>query len=98
VVSIRVTLKNEARRLAAAVDDADTTERGYHVPNYAILRLHRMLQNSDQPADVLRWAWRSQLASYVDTGSRLDGLATIYLHAALLDMEHNPTIPSGGSD
>jgi hypothetical protein len=91
-----VTLKNEARRLAAAVDDAEPSESGYHVPSYAILRLHRMLQNSDRPADVLRWAWRSQLASYVESRSHLDGLATIYLHAALLDMERNPTIPSGG--
>jgi hypothetical protein len=91
-----VTLKNEARRLAAAVDDEETSESGFHVPTYAILRLHRMLQNSDRPADVLRWAWRSQLASYVESRSRLDGLATIYLHAALLDMERDPTIPSGG--
>lgn len=95
MASIRVTLKNEARRLAAAVDDAETSESGYHIPTYAILRLHRMLQNSDRPADVLRWAWRSQLATYIDSGSRLDGLATIYLHAALLDMERNPTIRSG---
>jgi hypothetical protein len=89
VGSIRVTLKNEARRLAAAADDVDMSERGYHIPSYAILRLHRMLQNSDRPIEALRWAWRSQLASYVDSRSRIDGLATIYLHAALLDMERS---------
>jgi hypothetical protein len=99
VVSIRVTLKNEARRLAAAVDDAETSDSGYIIPSYAILRIHRMLQNSDRPVEVLRWAWRSQLATYVDSGSRLDGLASIYLHAALLDIERNPTTASeGGRD
>jgi hypothetical protein len=86
VASIRLTLKNEARRLAAAADEAETADCGYHVPNFAILRLHRMLQNSDRPVEVLRWAWRSQLATYVDSGSHLDGLASMYLHAALLDL------------
>jgi hypothetical protein len=91
-----VILKNEARRLAAAVDDAQTSDAGYHVPTYAILRLHRMLQNSERPADVLEWAWRSQLATYVDSGSRLDGLATIFLHAALLDIDRDTRTASGG--
>ena len=99
VGSIRITLKNEARRLAAAVDDAEASDSGYHVPTYAILRLHRMLQNSDRPADVLRWAWRSQLASYVDSKNRLDGLATIVLHAALLDIERDSNaVPAAATD
>jgi hypothetical protein len=86
VASIRITLRNEARRLAAAADEAEASDCGYHVPSFAILRLHRMLQNSDRPVDALRWAWRSQLAAYVDSGSHLDGLASMYLHAALLDL------------
>jgi hypothetical protein len=87
VASIRVTLRNEARRLAAAADDIEVSDSGYHVPTFAILRLHRMLQNSDRPADVMRWAWRSQLATYVDSGSHLDGLASMYLQAALLELD-----------
>jgi hypothetical protein len=89
VASIRVTLKNEALRLAAAANDTAEDDCGYHVPRYAILRLHRMLANSDRPAEVLRWAWRSQLASYVDSGSHLDGVAGMYLHAALLDLRRD---------
>ena len=86
VASIRVALKNEARRLAAA-DDAGAFSGEYHVPTAAIMRLHRMLRISDKPVEVLRWAWRSQLASYVESRTHLDGLAAMYLHAALLDME-----------
>jgi hypothetical protein len=89
VASIRVTLKNEALRLAAAADDTADGDCGYHVPTYVILRLHRMLANSDRPVEVLRWAWRSQLASYVDSGSHLDGIAGMYLHAALLDLRRD---------
>lgn len=91
MASIRVTLRNEARRLAAAADDTEASDCGYHVPTYAILRLHRMLQNSDRPVEVLRWAWRSQLASYVDSGAHLDGLASMYLQAALLDLRRDDT-------
>lgn len=86
MASIRVTLRNEARRLAATASDTGASDCGYHVPTFAILRMHRMLQNSDRPVEVLRWAWRSQLASYMDSGSHLDGLASMYLHAALLDL------------
>ncbi|HSK98221.1 MAG TPA: hypothetical protein VK891_16460 [Euzebyales bacterium] len=93
MASIRLTLRNEARRLAAAADDAEAADCGYHVPSFAILRLHRMLQNSDRPVEVLRWAWRSQLATYIDSGSHLDGLASMYLHAALLDLRRRDDAP-----
>jgi hypothetical protein len=87
MASIRVALRNEARRLAAA-DDAGAFSGEYHVPAAAILRLHRMVQVSDRPVEALRWAWRSQLATYVDSQGHLDGLAAMYLHAALLAIEH----------
>jgi len=95
VASIRVTLRNEARRLAAAGTE-EAADGGYHVPGFAILRLHRMLQNSHRPVDVLRWAWRSQLASYVDSGSHLDGLASLYLHAALLELRRRDDAEPAG--
>jgi hypothetical protein len=97
VASIRVTLKHEARRLAAAAEETADDDCGYHVPTYAILRLHRILANSDRPVEVLRWAWRSQLASYVDSGSHLDGLASMYLHAALLDLRRDGVVRDASS-
>lgn len=87
MASIRVAVKHEARRLAA-VHDAGVFTRNPPIPPTVIPRLQRMLDASDQPIEVLRWAWRSQLATYVGSGSPIDELATIYLHAALLDLEH----------
>lgn len=87
MASIRVALKDEARRLAAH-HDAGALSRNPPIPPAVIPRLQRMLDASDQPIEVLRWAWRSQLATYVDSGSPVDELATIYLHAALLDLQH----------
>jgi hypothetical protein len=94
VASIRVAVKDEARRLAA-VHDAHVLTGDHHIPPTVIVRLQRMLGASDQPVEVLRWAWRSQLATYVDSGNPIDELATIYLHAALLDLQHGG--PKGDS-
>ena len=87
MASIRVAIKDEARRLAAA-HDVGLLTRNPPIPASVIPRLQRMLDASDRPIEVLRWAWRSQLATYVDSGSPIDELATIYLHAALLDLQH----------
>lgn len=86
MASMRVSIKNEARRLAAA--DAGTTSGRYGVSQVTIRRLQQMLQVSDRPVQVLRWAWRSQLATYIDSDSYVEGLASMYLHATLLDMQH----------
>lgn len=95
MVSIRVAVKDEARRLAA-VHDAEVLTGNHRIPPDVITRLQRMLDTSDRPLEVLRWAWRTQLATYVDSGRPIDELATIYLHAALLDLQHGPQ-PSGHS-
>jgi hypothetical protein len=98
VASIRVALKDEACRLAA-VHEADARRCNHPIPAVVIARLQRMLDGSDRPVEVLRWAWRSQLATYVDSGCPVDELATIYLHAALLDLEHgNQAVTVMGSD
>lgn len=87
MASIRVAVKDEACRLAA-LHDVGAPHHNDHIPVAVIARLQRMLDASDRPVEVLRWAWRSQLAIYVRSGSHIDELATIYLHAALLDLEH----------
>lgn len=97
MASIRVAVKDEARRLAA-VHEAGVLTGNHPIPPTVIVRLQRMLETSDQPVEVLRWAWRSQLATYVDSGSPIDELATIYLHAALLDLQlGGPTDDSGSA-
>ena len=87
MASIRVAVKQEACRLAAA-HGVGVFNGDYCVRSADIVRLQRMLNSSGRPVETLRWAWRSQLATYVDSGSHVDGLATIYLHAALLDLHH----------
>ena len=87
MVSIRVAVKDEACRLAA-LHEAGGRHHNDRLPIAVIVRLQRMLDASDRPVEMLRWAWRSQLATYVHSGSQIDELATIYLHAALLDLEH----------
>lgn len=86
MASIRVTLTHEARRLAAS-DGGGESPGAVEVPPAAVARLQGMARTSGRPVRVLRWAWRSQVASYIDSRQFLDGLATIYLHAALLDAE-----------
>jgi hypothetical protein len=98
VASIRVAVKDEACRLAA-VHHAGGGRDNHRIPIAVITRLQRMPATSDRPVEVLRWAWRSQLAAYVDSGSGIDELATIYLHVALLDLEHGgDTVTDNGAD
>ena len=93
MASLRISLINEARQLAAAADDPTTDGHGYHVPPETVARLHSRLHGVDDPARVLQWAWRSQRARFDETGWHRDGLAALYLLAALIDLRHEPTAP-----
>ena len=99
MASLRVSLINEARLLAAAADDP-TGARGYHVPPETVARLHGRLRGADEPTRVLQWAWRSQRARFDETGWQRDGLAALYLLAALMDLEDDdvPAEPDRPSD
>jgi hypothetical protein len=95
MASLRISLINEARQLAAAADDP-TGEAGYHVPPETVARLHSRLRGVEEPARVLQWAWRSQRARFDETGWHREGLAALYLLAALIDLQPGGT--ATGSD
>lgn len=88
--SLRTSLINEAKQLAAAAGDPTSSGNGYHVPAEAVERLHGRLRGTDEPAKTLQWAWRSQRARHDETGWHGDGLAALYLLAALLDLQQTP--------
>jgi len=87
MASLRISLINEARQLAAAADDPTASEDGYRVPPETVARLRSRLRGTDEPARVLQWAWRSQRARFDETGWQREGLAALYLLAALIDLQ-----------
>ena len=94
MASVRVAVVHTAQRLAqAAVEMAPAVADGCAIPAETIDRLQRAASVGDRPTATLRWAWRSQTARFVDSGGDVDGLAAIYLLAALLrsdaDTERN---------
>lgn len=97
MASLRISLINEAKQLAAAADLVDS-DHGYQVPAATIGRIHRRLRCVDEPAKVLEWAWRWQRARHDASGWRVDGLAALYLLAALIDLQssapHDPAPPA----
>jgi hypothetical protein len=93
MASLRISLINEAMQLAAAA--GNTTDHGYHVPADVVARLHGRLRGTDEPAKTLQWAWRSQRARHDKTGWHRDGLAALYLLAALIDLQHAETAQPG---
>lgn len=85
MASVRVAVVHTAQRLAhAAVETAPAVADGCAISAETIDRLQRAASVSERPISTLRWAWRSQTARYVDSGGHADGLAAIYLLAALL--------------
>ena len=88
MASLRISVINEARSLAAAADDPTAEDRGYDVPTEVVRRLHTRLHSADDPAKILQWAWRSQRLRFDETGWHRDGLAALYLLAALIDLQH----------
>jgi hypothetical protein len=97
MASLRISLINEAMQLAAAA--GSTTDHGYHVPADVVARIHGRLRGVEEPAKTLQWAWRSQRARHDRTGWHRDGLAALYLLAALIDLQHTKTAqswPQGG--
>lgn len=86
MASLRISLINEAKQLAAAADLVGNGH-GYHVPAATIERIHRRLRCVDEPVKVLEWAWRWQRARHDESGWRVDGLAALYLLAALVDLQ-----------
>jgi hypothetical protein len=89
MASLRISLINEARRLAAAAADPTTDATGYDVPAEVVERLHNRLRGADNPARTLQWALRSQRARFDETGWQREGLAALYLLAALIDLPHD---------
>ena len=87
MASLRISVINEARGLAAAAGDQTADGSGYEVPAEIVERLHSRLRGADEPARILQWAWRSQRARFDETGSHGDGLAALYLLAALIDLQ-----------
>jgi hypothetical protein len=90
MASLRISLINEAKQLAAAADLVGS-DHGYHVPAATIERIHRRLRCVDEPVKVLEWAWRWQRARHDESGWRVDGLAALYLLAALIDLQSPAT-------
>jgi hypothetical protein len=90
MASLRISLINEAKQLAAAADLVGSGH-GYHVPAATIERIHRRLRCVDEPVKVLEWAWRWQRARHDESGWRVDGLAALYLLAALIDLQSTAT-------
>lgn len=90
MASLRISLINEAKQLAAAADLVGSGH-GYHVPAATIERIHRRLRCIDEPAKILEWAWRWQRARHDESGWRVDGLAALYLLAALIDLQSTAT-------
>jgi hypothetical protein len=90
MASLRISLINEAKQLAAAADLVGSGH-GYHVPAATIERIHRRLRCVDEPVKVLEWAWRWQRARHDESGWRVDGLAALYLLAALIDLQSPAT-------
>jgi hypothetical protein len=88
MASLRISLINEAKQLAAAADLVGSGH-GYHVPAATIDRIHRRLRCVDEPGKVLEWAWRWQRARHDESGWRVDGLAALYLLAALIDLQRS---------
>ena|ERR687898_617236 len=95
MASLRISLINEARQLAVAAGDPTTGDHGYHVPAEAVARLHSRLRDADEPVKTLQWAWRSQRARHDETGWHRDGLAALYLLAALIDLQPGRPMPHG---
>lgn len=81
MASVRASLRQHARRLAHMTDGHGDVGQ---VPGWIVEQLRAAAQRAERPTSTLRWAWRSQHATYRGTGKRADGLAAVYLHAALL--------------
>lgn len=85
MASVRVAVVDIAQRLARAAEGgAPAIVVGYTIPAETIIRLRSAARASQRPQLTLRWAWRSQTARWVDTDEYTDGVAAMYLLAALL--------------
>lgn len=85
MASVRVAVVDLAQRLAhAAEGGAPAIVVGYTISAETIIRLRSAASMSQRPQLTLRWAWRSQTARWVDTDEHTDGVAAMYLLAALL--------------
>jgi hypothetical protein len=85
MASVRLAVVRTAQRLAeAAVEMAPAVADGCAIPAETIDRLQHAARVGERPTSTLRWAWRSQTARYVDSGGDVDGLAVMYLLAALI--------------
>lgn len=87
MASVRASVRHRALQLAHSTDDGAAHDV-VHVPAWVIEQLRRTAHQAEEPTSTLRWAWRSQHANYLDSHRRADGLATVYLLAALLVDEH----------
>ena len=91
MASVRLAVVETAQQLALdAYDGMPAAVDGYVIPAETIVRIRRAASLGQRPESVLRWAWRSQTARYVDSRSFIDGVATMYLLAALLEPDVAP--------
>lgn len=91
MASVRVAVVDTALRLARAAEgERRAGIGGYAISVDTILNLHRAAAMAQRPQSTIRWAWRSQTARFVDTGGHIDGVASMYLLAALLQSDADP--------
>lgn len=95
MASVRVAVVDIAQRLAYAAEGGPPAiVVGYSIPVETVGRLRSAASVSQRPQSTLRWAWRSQTARWVDTDDHTDGVAAMYLLAALLQ----PALDAGRGD
>jgi hypothetical protein len=82
MASVRTAVRQRALQLAHSAECGTANEMP--VPPRVIEQLRSVAHLAEEPASTLRWAWRSQHASYLGSRRRADRLATVYLLAALL--------------
>jgi hypothetical protein len=90
MASVRTAVRQRALQLAHSAEYG-TADEMMHVPARVIEQLRSAAHLAEEPASTLRWAWRSQHANYLGSRRRADGLATVYLLAALLADEDPAT-------
>lgn len=83
MASVRAAVRHRALQLAHGADSGVAGDV-LHVPASVIDQLRRAAHQAEEPTSTLRWAWRSQHADYLGSRTHADGLATVYLLAALL--------------
>lgn len=89
MASVRASVRQRARELAHGCDPHTTTHDVAQVPSTVIDQLDRIARRAEEPASTLRWAWRVQRASYLDSRRATDGVASTYLLATLLAAERH---------